>query len=57
MGKLAARRNRVKRTVSIGPVDPAAEGIRSSRTVGGAQPGSVYLGDQKLPVMVPRVRI
>ncbi len=99
MGKLAARKNRVKRTVSIGAVNPAAEelieeldarieaiqmlvplglqavaeeleqavvelaGPRYQRKDSeqphrrwGSQPGSVYLGDQKLPVMVPRVR-
>lgn len=99
MGKLAARKNRVKRTVSIGAVNPAAEeligdldarieaiqmlvplglqavaeelqrevvelaGPRYQRKDSkqphrrwGSQPGSVYLADQKLPVMVPRVR-
>ncbi len=99
MGKLAARKNRVKRTVSIGAVNPAAEeliedldarieaiqmlvplglqavaeelqravvelaGLRYQRKDSkqplrrwGSQTGSVYLGDQKLPVMVPRVR-
>lgn len=99
MGKLAARKNRVKRTVKIGAVNPAAEeliegldarieaiqmlvplGLQAvaeelERAVvelagpryqrkdpkqphrrWGSQPGSVYLSDQKLPVMVPRVR-
>jgi len=99
MGKLAARKNRVKRTVSIGAVNPSAEGLIEDLDVRieaiqmlvplglqavaeeleravvelagpryqrkdskqphrrwGSQPGSVYLGDQKLPVMVPRVR-
>lgn len=99
MGKLAARKNRVKRTVKIGTVNPAAEeliegldarieaiqmlvplGLQAvaeelERAVvelagpryqrkdpkqphrrWGSQPGSVYLSDQKLPVMVPRVR-
>lgn len=99
MGKLAARKNRVKRRVSIGAVNPAAEeligdldarieaiqmlvplglqavaeelqrevvelaGPRYQRKDSkqphrrwGSQPGSVYLADQKLPVMVPRVR-
>ena len=99
MGKVAARKNRVKRTVVIGAVNPAAEeliegldarieaiqmlvplGLQAvaeelERAVvelagpryqrkdpkqphrrWGSQPGSVYLSDQKLPVMVPRVR-
>ncbi len=99
MGKLAARKDRVKRTVSIGAVNPASEeliegldarieaiqmlvplGLQAvaeelERAVvelagpryqrkdpkqphrrWGSQPGSVYLSDQKLPVMVPRVR-
>ena len=99
MGKVAARKNRVKRTVKIGAVNPAAEeliegldarieaiqmlvplGLQAvaeelERAVvelagpryqrkdpkqphrrWGSQPGSVYLSDQKLPVMVPRVR-
>ena len=99
MGKLAARKNRVKRTVKIGTVNPAAaeliegldariEAIQMLVPLGlqavaeeleravvelagpryqrkdpkqphrrwGSQPGSVYLSDQKLPVMVPRVR-
>ena len=99
MGKLAARKNRVKRTVQIGAVNPASEeliegldarieaiqmlvplGLQAvaeelERAVvelagpryqrkdpkqphrrWGSQPGSVYLSDQKLPVMVPRVR-
>ena len=99
MSKLAARKKRVKRTVSIGRVVPEAveqvadlngrieaiqwlislgleavseelqravielAGPRSERKESdqplrrwGSQPGSVYLGDQKLPVEVPRVR-
>ena len=99
MGKLAARKNRGKRTVVIGTVNPVAEeliegldarieaiqmlvplGLQAvaeelERAVvelagpryqrkdpkqphrrWGSQPGSVYLSDQKLPVMVPRVR-
>ena len=99
MGKLAARKNRVKQMVSLGAVNPAAEelladldarveaiqlliplglqavaeeldravvelaGARYQRKDSeqphrrwGSQPGSVYLGDQKLPVTVPRVR-
>jgi hypothetical protein len=99
MGKLAARKNRVKQMVSLGAVNPAAEelladldarveaiqlliplglqavaeelyravvelaGARYQRKDSeqphrrwGSQPGSVFLGDQKLPVTVPRVR-
>ena len=99
MSKLAARKKRVKRTVSIGNVAPEAveqvadlngriEAIQWLIPLGleavseelqravielagpryerkesdqplrrwGSQPGSVYLGDQKLPVEVPRVR-
>ena len=99
MGKLAAQKKSVKRTVSIGTVDPAAEDLledldarietiqlliplglqavaeeldravvelagpryhRKDTTQPnrrwGSQQGSVYLGDQKLPVTVPRVR-
>ena len=99
MSKLAARKKRVKRTVSIGRVVPEAveqvedldsriEAIQWRIPLGlkavteelqravielagpryerkesdqplrrwGSQPGSVYLGDQKLPVEVPRVR-
>jgi len=99
MSKLAARKKRVKRTVSIGRVLPEAveqvadlngriEAIQWLIPLGleavseelqravvelagpryerkesdhplrrwGSQPGSVYLGDQKLPVEVPRVR-
>ena len=99
MSKLAARKKRVKRTVSIGRVVPEAveqvedldsriEAIQWLIPLGlkavteelqravielagpryerkesdqplrrwGSQPGSVYLGDQKLPVEVPRVR-
>ena len=99
MRKLAARKKRVKRTVSIGRVVPEAvsqvedldsriEAIQWLIPLGlkavteelqravielagpryerkesdqplrrwGSQPGSVYLGDQKLPVEVPRVR-
>jgi len=99
MSKLAARKKRVKRTVSIGRVAPETveqvadldsriEAIQWLIPLGlkavteelqravielagpryerkesdhplrrwGSQPGSVYLGDQKLPVEVPRVR-
>ena len=99
MSKLAARKKRVKRTVSIGKVipemveqvedlDSRVEAIQWLILLGlkavteelqkavvelagpryernesdqplrrwGSQPGSVYLGDQKLPVEVPRVR-
>ena len=99
MSKLAARKKRVKRTVTIGRVVPEAveqvedldsriEAIQWLIPLGlkavteelqravvelagpryerkgpdqplrrwGSQPGSVYLGDQKLPVEVPRVR-
>ena len=99
MGKLSARKKRVKRTVEIGTVDPAAgavaedldariEAIQLLVPLGleavaeelqravmelagrryqrkesdqpyrrwGSQRGSVYLGDQKVPVEVPRVR-
>ena len=99
MRKLAARKKRVKRTVSIGRVVPEAvsqvedldsriEAIQWLIPLGlkavteklqravielagpryerkesdqplrrwGSQPGSIYLGDQKLPVEVPRVR-
>ena len=99
MSKLAARKKRVKRTVSIGRVTPETveqvadldsrieaiqwlillclkavteelqravielAGPRYERKESdqplrrwGSQPGSVYLGDQKLPVEVPRVR-
>jgi hypothetical protein len=99
MSKLAARKKRVKRTVSIGRVVPEAveqvedldsriEAIQWLIPLGlkavteelhravielagpryqrkgsdqplrrwGSQSGSVYLGDQKLPVEVPRVR-
>ena len=99
MSKLAARKKRVKRTVSIGRVAPETveqvadldsriEAIQWLIPLGlkavteelqravielagpryerkesdqplrrwGFQPGSVYLGDQKLPVEVPRVR-
>ena len=99
MGKLSARKKRLKRTVEIGTVDPAAgavaedldariEAIQLLVPLGleavaeelqravmelagrryqrkesdqpyrrwGSQRGSVYLGDQKVPVEVPRVR-
>ena len=99
MGKLSARKKRVKRTVEIGIVDSAAraavedvdariEAIQLLVPLGlaavaeelqravielaggryerkdldqpyrrwGSQQGSVYLADQKVPVMVPRVR-